>query len=115
MKPLLSLLFFFIISFPLQANSDRILSLPGLKKLNAEQFSGYLSVSKDSQSTQLFYWLVKNAQNKPNAPIVLWLNGGPGASSLYGFFMENGPYEIKDNGTLDFSKELILIMPIIMD
>lgn len=100
MKLLLGLLFFFLIPFHLQANSDRILSLPGLKALDVEQYSGYLPVTNNSNSTQLFYWLVKNSQHKSNAPIVLWLNGGPGASSLYGFFLENGPYAIKDNGEL---------------
>ena len=100
MKILFSMLFFFLIHFHLQSSSDRILSLQGLKILDVEQYSVYIPISKDSQPTQLFYWLVKNSQHKSNTPIVLWLNGGPGASSLYGFFMENGPYEIKNNGVL---------------
>jgi vitellogenic carboxypeptidase-like protein len=27
-----------------------------------------------------------------NAPVVLWLQGGPGSSSLFGQFEVNGPY-----------------------
>jgi carboxypeptidase C (cathepsin A) len=46
----------------------------------------------------LFYWLFKNEQ-KTNAPLVLWLNGGPGASSMFGLFMENGPLRVEKNGT----------------
>jgi carboxypeptidase C (cathepsin A) len=43
---------------------------------------------------------VENQKKDPNAPLVLWLNGGPGAASMYGFFLENGPYEIQPNQTL---------------
>ncbi len=28
-----------------------------------------------------------------NAPVVLWLQGGPGSSSLFGQFEINGPYQ----------------------
>lgn len=29
--------------------------------------------------------------NPETAPVVLWLQGGPGGSSLFGLFVENGP------------------------
>src|SRR5690242_11683696 len=49
---------------------------------------GYLQ----SPGGKLFYWLVPAEQNPSSAPVVLWLNGGPGSSSLLGMWFENGPY-----------------------
>lgn len=57
--------------------SDRINNLPGLDD-DIDQYSGYIAV----QDKNLHYWLVKSEAK--NAPLVLWLNGGPGCSSLIG-------------------------------
>jgi len=34
---------------------------------------------------------VEAEQNGEETPLVWWMNGGPGASSLFGLFQENGP------------------------
>lgn len=69
---------------------DEVIRLPGWNgSLPSRQWSGYLPVGEQKR---LHYWLVE-AENASNvAPLVLWLNGGPGCSSLDGFIYEHGPF-----------------------
>lgn len=77
--------------------SDRITSLPNLSPPpNFDQYSGYITVNK-TNGRALFYWFVEATSNSASAPIILWMNGGPGASSLYGLFRENGPFVVYPN------------------
>ncbi|CAO2817847.1 unnamed protein product [Amaranthus hypochondriacus] len=87
---------------------DKILGLPGqpLGKLNFNHYSGYVKVDKKTDRN-LFYWLIESPLNsKPHLkPLVLWLNGGPGCSSVaYGAFEEVGTFRVQPDGnTLTFS------------
>ena len=50
---------------------------------------------------QLFYWFYESQSTHPHTdPVVLWLNGGPGCSSLFGAFSELGPLRLQLNGSL---------------
>merc|ERR1719454_1240873 len=69
---------------------DQVSSLPGLADdVCWNHFSGYLPASRDHK---LFYWYHEATSDPESKPLVLWLNGGPGCSSLGGMFTELGPF-----------------------
>jgi vitellogenic carboxypeptidase-like protein len=80
---------------------DRVLTLPGLKtpghKVEGVQFAGYSPVTGSANPVGpdegLFYWFAGTG-DYAKRPTIIWTNGGPGSSSFWGFFLENGPYEI---------------------
>jgi carboxypeptidase C (cathepsin A) len=46
----------------------------------------------------LFYWLFKNTSLGNDVPLVLWINGGPGSTSMFGLWLENGPIRVRQTG-----------------
>ena len=54
----------------------------GGSRLPSEHYGGYITVDK-SRGRHLYYYLVKS-ETQARAPLVLWLNGGPGCSSFDG-------------------------------
>ncbi|KYN36373.1 Venom serine carboxypeptidase [Trachymyrmex septentrionalis] len=66
-------------------------------------YSGYLTVNKTFNSN-LFFWFFPAMHNPKTAPVILWLQGGPGATSMFGLFMENGPFIVTANKTLTMRK-----------
>ncbi|KAK4479464.1 hypothetical protein RD792_014978 [Penstemon davidsonii] len=73
---------------------DRISALPGQPLVGFSQYSGYVTVNEE-QGRALFYWLTEATNNADTKPLVLWLNGGPGCSSVaYGASEEIGPFRI---------------------
>ncbi|MBA0831303.1 hypothetical protein Goarm_015776, partial [Gossypium armourianum] len=75
------------------AHPDKIVKLPGQPpRLSFQQFSGYVTVDYKKHKA-LFYYFVEAETDPASKPLVLWLNGGPGCSSLgVGAFSENGPF-----------------------
>lgn len=105
---IVSLLVYSCICSPLEDQQrDKITSLPG-QPVNVEfnQYSGYVTVNQQA-GRALFYWLVEapTSRSPESRPLVLWLNGGPGCSSVaYGSAEEIGPFRIRPDGkTLYFN------------
>ncbi|KAK9189958.1 hypothetical protein WN943_018558 [Citrus x changshan-huyou] len=82
-------------------DKDKITVLPGQPtNVDFNQYSGYVSVNQQA-GRALFYWLIESpASRKPESrPLILWLNGGPGCSSVaYGAAEEIGPFRIRPDG-----------------
>mmetsp|Transcript_6525 Transcript_6525/g.10489 ORF Transcript_6525/g.10489 Transcript_6525/m.10489 type:complete len:363 (+) Transcript_6525:42-1130(+) len=70
--------------------NEKFTSLPGFDKdMPSDSYSGYLTAT---DSKKLHYIFVESQGDKDADPILIWLNGGPGCSSLLGFFTEHGPF-----------------------
>jgi serine carboxypeptidase-like clade 2 len=81
-----------VFSFPSHSHADRIVTLPGQPQIAFQQFSGYVTVDNKKHKS-LFYYFAESETDPSSKPLVLWLNGGPGCSSLgVGAFSENGPF-----------------------
>ncbi|KAK7853235.1 serine carboxypeptidase-like 40 [Quercus suber] len=77
---------------------DRIDRLPGQTQVNFSQYGGYVTVDK-SAGRALYYYFVEAQHSKDSLPLLLWLNGGPGCSSLaYGAMQELGPFRVHSDG-----------------
>ncbi|KAF1989073.1 alpha/beta-hydrolase [Aulographum hederae CBS 113979] len=60
----------------------------------SDQYTGWLDVG----NKHLFFWYFESKNDEVNDPLTLWMNGGPGASSIIGLFAENGPCLINKYG-----------------
>merc|ERR1719502_2181708 len=56
--------------------------------------SGYFHLEQD-KGRNTFFWYSSALDGNASAPVLLWLQGGPGASSLFGLFTEIGPFGIE--------------------
>jgi carboxypeptidase C (cathepsin A) len=84
-----------------QSPDDHLVqSLPYLdtSTFRTKHYAGHLPASPDESDKQIFYWLFApdfgntNTLDSEEIPLILWLNGGPGCSSMIGLFIENGPF-----------------------
>ncbi|KAH8507963.1 hypothetical protein H0E87_010207 [Populus deltoides] len=78
--------------------ADRVIRLPGQPEVTFKQYAGYVTVN-ESHGRALFYWFFEAIENPEEKPLLLWLNGGPGCSSIgYGEAEELGPFFPKRGG-----------------
>ncbi|PON30495.1 carboxypeptidase Y [Trichoderma gamsii] len=51
------------------------------------QWTGTIDVT---DSHRLFFWFFDSRNDPVNDPVIIWMNGGPGATSMFGLFNEMG-------------------------
>ncbi|KAJ6581885.1 Alpha/Beta hydrolase protein [Mycena capillaripes] len=80
--------------------------LPNVTFPLPRSFAGNIDVQRAGHpNNTLFFWALEKTSGsltaaKSTEPWGIWLNGGPGSSSMVGFFLENGPVRIAANGTI---------------
>lgn len=76
-------------SFSVLTDATPGAALPDVDFNIGETYAGNLDIDETGKS--LFFWFTPTWNPAASDEITLWLNGGPGCSSLDGFFHEQGP------------------------
>lgn len=66
-----------------------------------KQYTGYVSIPpfslapiQQDYSINTFFWFIESRTDASTAPLTIYINGGPGSSSMVGLFQESGPCQV---------------------
>lgn len=63
-----------------------------------KSYSGYVDVAEHQH---VFFWFFEARETDPEeSELTVWINGGPGSSSMIGLFQELGPCRIEEDGSV---------------
>ncbi|MCJ1256944.1 hypothetical protein MMC24_004769 [Lignoscripta atroalba] len=72
--------------------------LPNVNYKLPPSWAGQIAIPGTTDN-ELFFWLFKAESRAQSDNLIIWLNGGPGCSSLQGLTSENGPLAFYANAT----------------
>lgn len=68
-----------------------------------KQYTGYVSIPpytlapiQQKYTVNTFFWFIESRTDPSSAPLTIYINGGPGTSSMVGLFLETGPCEVTE-------------------
>ena len=68
---------------------------------SSKQKSGYIHLKGTNK--HIFYWFFEARKKPLEQPLIMWLNGGPGCSSMIAVLRENGPCSITKEGQVHYN------------
>ncbi|XP_058077424.1 serine carboxypeptidase II-3-like [Magnolia sinica] len=79
---------------------DKIIKLPGQpENIDFAHYGGYVTVDEKTGRALFYYFAEAVEFHHASKPLLLWLNGGPGCSSLgFGAMEELGPFRVMSDG-----------------
>ncbi|PWN32962.1 alpha/beta-hydrolase, partial [Meira miltonrushii] len=73
---------------------------PGLHFKTKNSWVGHIPIESDVvKNGSLFFWMWGKDDVNAGDDLIIWINGGPGCSSMFGMVHENGPFKLQEKGS----------------
>lgn len=91
-----------VLQSPLEPGASISYKEPGICETTpgVKSYAGYVHLAPGTEAdlgvaqsfnSNTFWWFFESRKDPANAPLAIWMNGGPGSSSMIGLLSENGP------------------------